>query len=379
MTLIVKGREARVMFKPADVDVGTPVNNLRQMQSYATAMTFDLGDDYNGGLIGLFTYAHQLTVTNFTVTDLATALPTAYCNGEALCDTSKGLCTKVAVSDVCMDPIGPNVDVVDTTDLGAWDFVEDPFLDSACDWSIVDVGRGAHLGQLSNANRAGVDYTLLGCNALYKGKDGDYTDFLLQYDVDNYDNDGIGFVFGWKSEKDHFKAHKVNDIWPNPAADSVVGPSMKVKRRLGDRSCQPQPMDESNNCYETVTYIDSDGPFHQAMPADAIAPWQYSPVYQDYEIGSGTPEAHTRFALLVKNNELRLMFNAPSVPDKMVATFAFDLAQYDYQGGRIGLFVWAHQAQFWHIRVANLAGPNVPADYCDGVGTCNNATGLCDY
>lgn len=49
---------------------------------------------------------------------------------------------------------------------------------------------------------------------MYKGAS--FTDFLMQFDVDNYDNDAVGFVFGYKSELEHFKAHKRIDQWPAP-------------------------------------------------------------------------------------------------------------------------------------------------------------------
>mmetsp|Transcript_3104 Transcript_3104/g.9656 ORF Transcript_3104/g.9656 Transcript_3104/m.9656 type:complete len:122 (+) Transcript_3104:513-878(+) len=92
----------------------------------------------------------------------------------------------------------------------------------------------------------------MGCNALLEPQ---YIDFIMQVRIDHRDNDGIGFDFGWKSIDDHFRIHKVNDRWPSPAADTVGGPALKIKRRNG-LSCEPQPMDHANICYDTVAFID---------------------------------------------------------------------------------------------------------------------------
>ena len=42
-----------------------------------------------------------------------------------------------------------------------------------------------------------------------------------------------GFVFGWNSDTDNYRAIAMNDGSPNPAADGVGGPFMKIKRANG--------------------------------------------------------------------------------------------------------------------------------------------------
>ena len=378
MTLIVKDGTARVMFRVADMDLKTPVNNIRQGHDYTTAMSYDLGADYVGGGLGIFVYAHQLTVSKFTITDLSDAsnLPTAYCDGSSdSCDTTKGLCVATPpVADVCMDPVG-GVNV-DTTDISQFQIIDDPFLGGACEWYVRDVGtgRGAQLLQSSNANRAGTDYTYLGCTALLRGYDA--ANFLFQFDADNFDNDGVGMIFGYRSEKDHWKIVKVNDNGPSPAADSVQGPNMKIMRRRGFYSCGSDPMDYSNDCYETIAFIDGNGVFHQGMDNSTVAPWEYSRTYVQYTIGNGVQGQHTRMALMVRDQQLRVMFQPDGLPKKTIGLFAFDLSPYNFNGGRVGVFTWAHQVQFWSIKYAPLDG--TVTEFCSEGGVCNVQTGLCD-
>ena len=244
MTLIVKNKEARVLYKTPDAVLQTESNSIRQGSRYQVAMTFDLGDDYVGGRIGIVTYAHQLVASNFKITDISddSNLPTAYCGGSSFCDAGiTGLCLGVAANDVCE---GSTSGIpVDTTRLDQFEFIDDPFLFEPCLWEIL----GGQLAQSSNTNRAGVDYTMLGCHALIGGAD--YTDFMVEVDQDHDDNDGVGFTFGWKSEFDHYKAVKINDNWPDPAADSVPGPFLKIMKRRGPEfSCDAEPMNSTNDC-----------------------------------------------------------------------------------------------------------------------------------
>jgi len=104
LTLIVQGQEARVLYKSPDTFNDNPINNIRQSQRYQAAMTYDL-KGYAGGKIGLFTHDHQMTVSNFKVTDISDPanMPTAYCGGDAksFCDAgATGLCLAVAASGV---------------------------------------------------------------------------------------------------------------------------------------------------------------------------------------------------------------------------------------------------------------------------------------
>lgn len=132
---------------------------------------------------------------------------------------------------------------------------------------------------------------------------------------------------------------------------------MKIKRRNG-RSCEPQPMDETNNCYDTRAFIDRYGVYHQGMPVDAVAPAAYSGVYLPYD-----QLDFTIMILIVRDNKLRVMFESPA-GNRIVSAFAFDLPE--YTGGRVGLFTFAHQAQFSGLYVGELSGPNTVTTFCSG-------------
>ena len=374
MTLVVKDGEARVsLLGPEVTDTGAPVNNFRQPTKVVATWTYNLDAlGYSGGQIGFWTYAHQATFTNVTVTDLSddANLPTDYCNGMATC-TDGGVCTAVPAADVCPDPVGATS--VDLTTTGSFDYIGDPGINANCAWQVQTSSRGSFLYQSSNAN-TGTESTLFGCNAILKGQA--YTDFIMQTSFDNYDNDGVGVVFGWVNIDDHWKAHKIIDQWPNPAADGVRGPNFKVKRRLTDRLCFGNAMDETNNCYETVAFVDKRGVFFNGMPPDTVAPWQYADKYYDYTIGRGVATSESKITLIVKNNQLRIMFNAAEIPNLNVANFVFDLSQYNYKGGKVGLFTFAHQAQWFDFQIMDLATATNP-QYCANGGVCDTTVGLC--
>ena len=371
ITLIVKDGEARIMvMAPDGTDSGAPVNNFRQPTQYISTWTSNLvAAGYTGGRIGLFLNAHQATFTDLKVTDLSTTMPTGYCNGAlgATC-TATGVCAAVAAPDVCEQPVGATV--VDMTTLTPWDFVQDDNLNDDCEWIIEDRGNGPFLTQTSNAN-AGLE--LVGCNAIYKSTD--FTDFIMQMDVDNWDNDGMGMIFGYVDPFDHFRIHKRIDSWPNPVADEVDGPNFKVSKRIAQYPCI-SGMNSTTACFQAVAYADFNGVFHQAMPADSITPWQYARTYVDYEITRGS--ASTRMVLIVKNNQLRTYFTTPTLPAKVVAIQAFDLAAWDYKGGKVGIHMVAHQAQITGLQLASLTGAGAATSFCSEGGTCNTVTGLCE-
>jgi len=85
-----------------------------------------------------------------------------------------------------------------------------------------------------------------GCNANVKGLN--FVDFVMQVDFDNDDNDVAGLNFGWKSHEDYFRMHKHNDGWPNPSADLLPGPIMKVLRKMPDVPCDIFDPDYTNTC-----------------------------------------------------------------------------------------------------------------------------------
>ena len=285
---------------------------------------------YAGGRLGPWTYAHQMFVTSFSVTDISddANLPETYCGGSQLarCDVGvTGLCLAVAAPDVCEGALGG--DTYDVTTLDAFDFVNDPEVASTCDWSI---GSAGYLQQVSNANlNEGV---LLGCNAIVSAAE--YTDFVYEVDLVNNDNDGVGINFGWKSEFDYFRVQKINDVWPSPAADSVGGPALKLKRRIPGMPCDASPMNETNLCMTTISFIDPFGVYHDGIPDDAVAPagnCGYSREFLPFAQG----ELMT-LVVIAKDNQLRATFESPTSA-RQVTVMAFDLAKYDYQGGKVGV------------------------------------------
>ena len=138
-------------------------------------------------------------------------------------------------------------------------------------------------------------------------------------------------------------------------------------------------MNYTNQCYETIAFADNSGLSYQNQPADTVTPWQYASRYFDYEIGRGVDNSEVRFVLMIRGQELRAYFTSSQRPDLKIGAFAFDMSPYNYQGGRIGLWTFAHQVQFFDFRVAPLTGANVPTQFCeDSTGNCNTDTGLCE-
>lgn len=373
MTLIVKDGMARLMVLGPEKNLIKPINNMRQPTQYVSTWTTQLDDlGYAGGQIGLMVNAHKATFYDLMITDLSDPanLPTDYCGGNGTC--ADGVCTSIPVANVCEDPVGATV--IDFGSLNSFDYVDDPEITTAgpCNWLVSDLGNGPFLYQSSNAHGS---LESIGCNAIYNG--GSYTDFVFQIDVDNYDNDGVGMIFGFKSLMDHFKIHKRVDVWPSPSADQVEGPNFKVSKRNAQFPCV-QGMNETNACYNAVAWSDALGVFTHGRPADTVAPWQYATRYFDYEIGLGVPESVSRMVLMVKNNELRAYFTSLKAPELKVGAMAYDLSPWQYSGGSVGVFMFAHQAQFLAGQIASLNGNNAATEFCANGGACSPKTGLCE-
>jgi hypothetical protein len=147
-------------------------------------------------------------------------------------------------------------------------------------------------------------------------------------------------------------------------------------KRIGQFPCVGG-MNATNACYQAVAWTDVYGVFHQGAPMDAVQPWQYADRYYDYEIGRGQT-ANTRMVLMVKDNQLRTYFTPPQAPERRVAAFAYDLSQFGYSGGKIGLYMYAHQAQFFDMRIGELSGGNAVTSFCANGGTCSSKSGLCE-
>ena len=102
----------------------------------------------------------------------------------------------------------------------------------------------------------------------------------------------------------------------------------------------------------------------------AIQPFEYAKAYAPYERGDVK-----RLVLIVRDNALRLIYQDVD-NGNYVGNFIFDMAKYGYTGGRVGLHVAAHQAEFSDYRVAPLSGPDAVTQFCNG-GTCDTRLGTC--
>ena len=337
LTLIIQGQEARLLYASPGINTGEALNAVRQTSRYQSAQTYDL-KGYAGGRIGLMTYAHQFTVTSFTVTDLsdATNLPTAYCgDASTFCDSGfTGLCLGVAARDVCEKAVGPTV--FDMTYIEQFEYIDDATLEDPCVWERSVNGL---IRQSSNAFR--YDGVLLGCNALLNQAP-EYTDFLLEMWWDNQDNDAVGVLFGWKADDDYFRITKHNSNWNiDPPSDGVYPEFFKIEKRVPGTTCEGYQGNVSNPCYTTIAFVDRWGSFVQNMPSEAIVPageCGYSNVYQDFDEAD-----RSKIYLIVKENQVRATYESPDTR-RQVTVQAFDLTPWNYQGGRVGIFMYV---VFW--------------------------------
>ena len=322
IVLIVKDGEARLYYPTPPKDRYTPFNNLRQSQTVTSTWTFDL-QGYTGGQVGVFTYSHEATFSNWKITDISdeTAI-SAYCDGNPhlTCDNqrgdmSTGLCMAVAAPDVCEGPVGPGVQLVHTKLLDTFDYFEDPNLSEPCKWE-----RGAKGDIKSTSNAFHSNTVVLGCSAMVRNTT--VTEFVASVDIENDDSDAVGFNFGWQSDDDFFRVFKMNNAWPNPAADFLTGPVFKVQRKLVGVSCANAPYNETNpSCMQTLAFIDEVGGFSEDMPMGSVVPFEYSKTYLKFDHND-----IKRMVLIVKDNAMRCMYEDADL-STTVAINVFDLSK----------------------------------------------------
>ena len=306
MTLIVNKGEARAYF----------YSDAKEL----VGVWGGLPVDYVGGRIGVFVSAHQPTITRVSVLDISeNAAPlTSKCAVDgAVCDADVGVCLggptafptgaptstptmgqdcqsldRHPASDFCPSPVGGDVTNYDVAAGADWTFIDQPLLSEPCNW----VPTAGGLFQSTNAwgNFPG-DNTLMGCMALVAP---DYTDVVAEFDAIHSDNDGWGFVFGYKNPEDHYIAHTINDVWPQPAADGIGGPHMKIRKANG-KPCLPQ-MNASNTCkdkkylllFSLLLFLQATTSSPGSTPT-ATATWRRRPAPSSTSTATATPPARS--------------------------------------------------------------------------------------
>jgi hypothetical protein len=196
----------------------------------------------------------------------------------------------------------------------------------------------------------------MGCNAVLRGPD--HSDFILEVDIFSGDNDGVGFVFGWKSADDHHVVMLMDDKWPVWAADGIPGPFIKFKRRIPGRLCG-EFMNESSTCFATYAHLDSTNSSPFSVPAT------YAQSFVPYP--TTTP---FRLTLIVREGQARVTFQAPLSQQKVMLRAAMPLNT--YSGGRVGLTTYANNPRFSNLRLTDLSVGAQPSSFCDGTARCEH-------
>ena len=223
-----------------------------------------------------------MTVSNFKITDISDPanLPTAYCGGMSYCDAgATGLCLAVAASG-CEGAVGP--DVYDTSEISTFELVDDPFLRTPCVWGYGPNGY-VHQGQDTFGN-FGIKH---GCNALVAKE---YNNFVAEFWINDLDDNGVGFDFGWKSLDDHFRVQLLSSGGWNYHDDEIYVPHFKILRRTLGAPCEGVYVDymPDPGCYTTLAFADRYGVFHADRPEDSVTPageCGYATEYLPYDPG----------------------------------------------------------------------------------------------
>ena len=255
---------------------------------------------------------------------------------------------------------------------GDWTSVQDEPISSTCSWTFYETETMAtwtsgwpvitdsiYQGSNSWGNAPG-DNTLTGCNLLYNAET--YTNFIFDAVVSHGDNDGIGFVFGWQNSNDYYQAVMINDQWPNPPADGVGGPVMKIKYRNPSLPECTGSMDSSTTCFDTLAYIDANGVTND-MDMTGLS-GDYHTTYADY---SESPATATRIHLVVNDGEARWGWWDSDEQKWMMTWASLDSS---YAGGMLGFMTYAHQPLIQDIHITDLDAVDLTANPCGGHGTC---------
>ena len=161
---------------------------------------------------------------------------------------------------------------------------------------------------------------LLGTFALYNAQE--FNNFRLEVDVIANDNDGMGIVWGYKDLEQHGRVMLMNDRWPEvPPLDGegIHGPYVVSHKRIGNET----------PWYELIEY-NKDDYLPYAEGFDALQHWTLEMV-----------DGQFKFTMLDE-----------FTGDENILE-GFDDS---YQGGLVGIQLYAQQAEFDNFTITPLGG-----------------------
>ena len=216
----------------------------------------------------------------------------------------------------------------------SYEFIDQEFLTSACDW--VDTPTG--LRQTSNAygNNPGLN-VWMGCMAIVKNSF--YTDFILEMEARQEDDDVAGVIFGMDpNDKSMFyQSMMSNADWFYNPTDEVQGPFLKLAKKNG-QPCKAEMMTKPELCYDLLAYHAAERHWKaeqflngRITSLDYIPP-PYVPTYEDFHFDS-TNANLVRYTVIVQNGQFRVFFNSKN--NNIVGLWT-DLPT-DYAGGMVGI------------------------------------------
>lgn len=132
----------------------------------------------------------------------------------------------------------------------------------------------------------------------------------------------------------------------------------------------------SNSCYDLLAYAAAVGGNPQTIasyPRQSLVSMDYIPSAYNNEYDPYGEVSHV--TLVVNNGKARMYSMSPHG----VVVGTWGALHANYQPGRIGIFTYAHQADFRNLRIRNITGATDFDNVCaDPFQVCNHVTGLCE-
>jgi hypothetical protein len=229
---------------------------------------------------------------------------------------------------------------------GRWTHVDDEYLTEPGNWIFIN-GVATETTDAYGNNPG--DDAIMGT---YLMLDGIYDQFILEVEVVNNDNDGVGFLFGYQDVIDHFTATEINDVWPSPAADGYSGPAMKIRRRDG------QSAPNLNSYTSPFSLLDSeDGDDGVSVNKRGYSPYFTAPAVSTMALKVECCDSQANYIVTFQSTRGA---RAPESVTGYTDT---------YLPGQIGLFVYSHTAEFDNLRITPL-GPGSEVIQRDTIGPC---------